>query len=104
MAAVLTSAGSARCDLYFLAIAQEAAGSCHHALLARKSFGDDHAIVSRAGHPDGMALDLARRVDDEHITALLIGHDCGLRQHRALCLLEGDFGTRKRTGAQRRVR
>src|SRR6185437_14982653 len=106
MGAVASLAGGgrgARRDLDGFAIAQEAAGGGHDALLAGQALRDDDAGLGRARHLDGPPLNLLRSIDHEHVAAGGVGHHGGLRQHRPLCLVNRDLGAGECAGPQRRV-
>ncbi len=60
---------------------------------------DGDAILDDAGDVDGAALDLALRIDDEHVAALIVGEHGGLRQHDSLRIAHDDFRARERARA-----
>ncbi len=53
-------------------------------VLGIDAFGDGHAAWHHASHAHRATLDLALRIDDEHVAALVVIEHRGLRQHGAL--------------------
>ncbi len=73
-------------------------------VLGIEALGNGHSARHHAGDAYRSTLNLALRIDDEHVAALVVAEHGGLRQHGALGVADRHLGARERARAQIRIR